>query len=593
MTALPPLTPRYRAIRLLGEGGVAQVWLALDRQRRQQVAIKILRAQYAEDEGILRRFHREAALIIQLDSPHIVTVYELDESTPTPFIVMEYVAGVDLRTVLHLDAPLEVDRALRWVRDIAAGIAVAHNTGLIHRDLKPANILITPDGSPKITDFGIAYEVAGARLTEPSNVWGTSHYLAPEQGLGQPLTPATDVYSLGVLLFEMLTGTLPFPGDDPIQVTLAHIQQPAPSVNRYQPTIPAGVAELVARMLAKEPAVRPADGATLQRILGRYVDGANDATIVHDGEFPLATVASRTRPRPITSRRFPRNVGIAIVLAVLVVAIGAGGIAAWNAAAFEDAPPVVPLVVAATATASPTPTRTPRPSATPTRTPTPAPTARSNNGEDAIAVEVNSPILPDGDLADWRAFPTVAIDQITRGRERWSGQSDLSGSVAFAWDADNLYLSVERRDDTHLQTTSGENLYQGDVVELWLDTDVQGDYTVAEANGDDFQIVLSAGDFGSRRAEGYIMYPLPRDDTRSRAIRIRALPLPNGYTLEAAIPWSLLDVRPRADFTLGYAVVLSDIDTPTTLESQTQLTTTPRPPFLNPSTFGNLLLTNN
>jgi serine/threonine protein kinase len=580
---------RFRTIRLLGAGGVAEVWLAFDRRRREQVALKILRAQYAQDEGLLRRFRREAALITGLHSPYVVRVHGLEEEEGSPpILVMEYVPGADLKILLQLDGSMEPTYALTLLRQIATGVAVAHRAGLVHRDLKPANILMTPDGTPKITDFGIAHDTAGAGMTEPGQTWGTSAYLAPEQALGHPVTSATDIYSLGVILFEMLTGRVPFVGEDPVQVALAHIQQPTPSVHTLNPLIPPGIEQLVARMMAKEPTARPADGAALVAILDRYLEGGDTPTVLHDSTT-LQNKRQGATPSP-RSKIMPRRNRWGWMVALLALLLLGGGFAASQEWLGQNASPVEANTASETKGLAFVPTPTLTPTATPSPTPTPLPTRREGNGTDAIARQVTEPMLVDGNLGEWGRFPIVTIDNLTLGTERWGGPGDLSGTIAFAWDERYLYVAVDRRDEVHVQTTTGEALYRGDTVEVWLDVDVGGDYDTAEANQDDFQIVLSAGDFGTRRAEAYVAYPLPFNTNRNRLVQVRAAPLPNGYTLEAAIAWELLGISPTADFTVGYAVVLNDIDEPVITDLQSQLTTTPQSPFLKPQTFGNLHL---
>jgi hypothetical protein len=218
------------------------------------------------------------------------------------------------------------------------------------------------------------------------------------------------------------------------------------------------------------------------------------------------------------------------------------------------------------------------------------PTRREGNGPDARPARLSTPVLLDGNINEWGSTPFLSLDYVTFGLEQWSGSADLSGSAAFAWERETLYLAIQRRDDRHIQERSGEDLYRGDVVELWLDVDVSGDYLATDANQDDFQIGFSAGDFTGRRAEAYLFYPAPAGAERSRQVRVRAAPQPDGYTLEAAIPWEVLGVTPRAGLTLGYAVVFSDIDNPERDEAESQLTTTPAAPFRNPTAFANLTL---
>ena len=249
---------------------MAQVWLAQDESLERLVALKRLRREYAQDATLLARFRREAKTIARLNSPYIVQIYDVGMNESDSFIVMEYVEGQDLKKLLELKGPLSVAGALNLMRDIITGVAIAHEAGLIHRDLKPANILISKRGQIKITDFGIARDLAKRGMTQPGTVWGTSDYMAPEQAMGQSASPAMDVYSLGVLMFEILSGKLPYPGNDPMVVMMAHIQKPVPSLHRVAPLVPKNLSNLVARMMAKNPTSRPQDGVALLKILNNY-----------------------------------------------------------------------------------------------------------------------------------------------------------------------------------------------------------------------------------------------------------------------------------------------------------------------------------
>lgn len=384
---------RYRLQRLLGEGGMAEVWLGVDERMQRAVAIKLLRPQYAKDQALLERFRREAEIVAQLNSPHIVQVYDVGQSASTSFIVMEYVEGQDLKELLRFDAPLPVERALQLLRDIAEGVGVAHHAGLIHRDLKPGNVLLSQRGDVKVTDFGVARQIAGAALTEPGTVWGTSHYLAPEQARGATLSPASDVYALGVILFEMLTGALPFTSDDPVAVAIAHIQEPPPDVQTLNPGVPAGVAHLVARLLSKAPERRPADGKALVKILDSYKSGSGSLTTVQptaeatdDAPAPRPVRPMRVAERPVappppSARPAPPTravwIGGGIIAALaLCVLVGAFALRRPDNSAAESpgggsvptattAPTVsitVPVVVAGPGTPSTTATLSPEPS---------------------------------------------------------------------------------------------------------------------------------------------------------------------------------------------------------------------------------------
>ncbi len=608
---------RFRLQRLLGEGGVAEVWLAQDESTGQAVALKVLRTQYIKNEGLLERFRREATLISQVSSPYIVQILGVNVGGNPSFLVLEYVDGQDLKEWLQFHAPLPVEQALTLLRDISRGVAAAHAVGLIHRDLKPGNVLLSSSGALKITDFGIARAVAAGALTEPGMVWGTSHYLAPEQAASLALSPATDVYALGVILFEMLTGRVPFPGDDPVAVAIAHLQEPVPDVQALRPSVPAGVARLVKRMMDKSPERRPRDGAALLQIVEGYLSRAGGATTHRPTLEEIDVAPRRAHPRAAAhAKALPIRLWAPFVAVLLLGVMVAGAILLLRArpplvggatgrndekgSAIVGQTPALPTFSPVREAAS---QALPRPSATPSYTPTVTPTAtpaqqrlRVGNGPDAIA-EYNAParITVDGNLNEWSS-QWVPLTNRVHGVERWSGLNDLSGQAAFAWDETFLYLAVERTDDFHVQdeTQVGYDLYRGDAVELWLDSNLTGDFDEPAANepgglADDFQFALGAGNYSTLRPEGVVLFPR-RDEEWNRQVRVRAEPLPNGYTLEVSIPWALMGVTARDNLALGYAIVLNDNDPPASDDPQTQIASTQEQPFQQPLTFGNLIL---
>ena len=271
---------RYRLLRLLGEGGMAQVWLAQDESLERKVALKRLRPQFAQDASLLARFRREARTVARLNSPYIVQIYDVGMNEQDSFIVMEFVDGQDLKKLLRLQAPLSVDETLELMRALTTGVATAHEAGLIHRDLKPANILISKRGQIKISDFGIARDLTKAGMTQPGTIWGTSDYMAPEQAMGEQPAPTMDVYSLGVMMFEMLSGERPYTGRDATAVMMAHINKPVPSLRRIMPSVPENLSRLVVRLMSKNPASRPQDAGALLNILSNY-GGSAKTTILH------------------------------------------------------------------------------------------------------------------------------------------------------------------------------------------------------------------------------------------------------------------------------------------------------------------------
>ncbi len=250
---------RYVVGEELGQGSDATVFRGQDLRLGRDVALKFLRPELQADPTFVTRFEREARSVARLDHPHIVPVYEYGEALGTRYLVMQYLPGGDLRARLR-DGPLAVERALRIAADIAAALGSAHAQGIVHRDVKPANILLTEDGRAKMTDFGIAKMLDVPALTATAALLGTPHYLAPEQASGGAITPATDVYALGVVLFEMLAGRHLFEGESFVQVAMQHLHADPPRLSDLNPAVPSSLAAVVSRALAKDPAARFADG---------------------------------------------------------------------------------------------------------------------------------------------------------------------------------------------------------------------------------------------------------------------------------------------------------------------------------------------
>ena len=263
---------RYRLDSRIATGGMGEVWRATDTALSREVAVKVLKAEYADDPAFRQRFAIEARHAAALHHPGVAGVFDFGEAhgagiadgsgVPRPFLVMELVEGEPLSTLLRqgLDSQRNLDRDA--VRDLLAqagdAIGAAHAAGIVHRDVKPANLMVTPSGQLKVTDFGIARAADGAGITQTGAVMGTPQYLSPEQAQGQPATPRSDVYSLGVVAFECLAGRRPFEADSPVATALAHIREPVPDLPA---DVPADLAAVVRRALAKDPADRYADGA--------------------------------------------------------------------------------------------------------------------------------------------------------------------------------------------------------------------------------------------------------------------------------------------------------------------------------------------
>ncbi len=255
---------RYALTRSIGGGGMAEVFLAHDGVLDRDVALKVLRGQYTNDEEFVERFRREARSAASLSHPNIVPVYDRgDTEDGSHYIAMEYVSGGTLKERLDERGPIEPDRALAATAQVAEALWAAHERGVIHRDIKPHNILLTETGHLKVTDFGIARAASAVTISATNAVFGTAGYLSPEQALGEPATPRSDLYSLGIVLYEMLTGVVPYRADNPVAVCMKHVTEPLRSPRKLDPTIPAAVDALVAKMLAKDPADRPASASEL------------------------------------------------------------------------------------------------------------------------------------------------------------------------------------------------------------------------------------------------------------------------------------------------------------------------------------------
>ena len=251
------LDQRYELQELIGGGGMADVYRAQDLLLNRPVAVKILHEQFKSDTEFINKFNREAQAAARLSHPNIVNIYDVGVMDDAHYIVMEYVPGRTLKDRIKQEGHLSVSDALQVAKDIARALAHAHANNLVHCDIKPHNILMMPDGSAKVADFGIARAVTESTMTYTGNVVGSVHYFSPEQAKGTMITPKSDVYSLGVVLYEMLTGALPFTGETPVSIAMKHLQEEPVSVRELDPAIPPVVEAIVARAMSKDPAMRP------------------------------------------------------------------------------------------------------------------------------------------------------------------------------------------------------------------------------------------------------------------------------------------------------------------------------------------------
>lgn len=244
---------RYRIIKQIGRGGMADVYLAKDLiLDGEEVAVKVLRTNYQTDPIAVARFQREARAMADLDHPHIVRITDIGEEDGQQYLAMEYVAGLDLKRYIKEHYPLSNEEAVRIMGQILLAMRLAHTKGIVHRDLKPQNILLTPDGTAKVTDFGIAVAFAETSLTQTNSMLGSVHYLSPEQARGSKATVQSDIYAMGIIFYEMLTGHIPYDGDSAVTIALQHFQKPLPSVIAENPSVPQALENVVIKATAKK-----------------------------------------------------------------------------------------------------------------------------------------------------------------------------------------------------------------------------------------------------------------------------------------------------------------------------------------------------
>jgi serine/threonine-protein kinase len=309
------LSGRYRLESKLGSGGMSTVYLATDETLERDVAVKLLHAEISDQPDQIERFRREARSVAQLSHPNIVSVIDAGEDGGHPYIVFEYIEGETLKQRIDDAGRLPLDEAAAYAIEVGRGLAVAHARNLVHRDVKPQNVLIDPEGRAKVTDFGIARSLEKDGLTATGRVLGTTDYVAPEQAMGQQIDPRSDVYSLGVLLWEMLTGDVPFHAETQVGVAMKHVNEPLPDVQRRRPEVSAALAAVVETATAKDPDKRyPGMAAMLSDLeaaLEVEVARAGGST----GEVTTVLDSVPRKRRRILTRRSVSWAGILLVLA--------------------------------------------------------------------------------------------------------------------------------------------------------------------------------------------------------------------------------------------------------------------------------------
>ncbi len=357
---------RYELGRQLGAGGMARVYLGHDRILDRQVAVKVLSEPYASDPQFVERFRREASAAAGLSHPNIVAVYDRGEADGSYYIVMEYLRGPDLKQVIRSRAPLPATEAIDNAQQILAALGAAHRSDLVHRDVKPQNVMVAEDGHLKVTDFGIARAGAESDMTEAGSVIGTAQYLSPEQARGNDVTSASDCYSVGIVLYEMLTGRVPFDGGPPVAVAMKQITDEPVSPRIVEPSVPRELEVVVLRALAKRPSERYRTAEEMSRALTEArsaIDGSGGTTRV----IPAAEDTGRTRvigptagatrvappppsAPPAPRRRWPLVVGALVLL--VAIAVGAFALLSGGGGAKTVAVPRVEGLTEAAAVAA-------------------------------------------------------------------------------------------------------------------------------------------------------------------------------------------------------------------------------------------------
>lgn len=337
---------RYQTEEKIGAGGMAIVYKAKDMLLNRTVAIKVLREQFASDEGFIRRFRREAQSAASLSHHNIVSVYDVGKEGSNEYIVMEYVKGQTLKDIIRNHAPLSQDQAIHIVRQIAEALKHAHANNIIHRDIKPQNILITTDGRAKVTDFGIARAASASTLTHTGDIVGSVHYLSPEQAKGAPTTAQSDIYSLGIILYELIAGRLPYDGDTPITIALKHIQEEVELPGKLVPGVSPELETVILKALAKAPEDRYKNASEFLQDLDKVeagetivwekgsLNGSRDVTQtqVHKGMREQVTSKdNKSNKAVLNNKKFYQKIPLPVmVAAILVIIIGVVAFGMWS-----------------------------------------------------------------------------------------------------------------------------------------------------------------------------------------------------------------------------------------------------------------------
>ncbi len=616
---------QYLIERHLARGGMADVYLARDVYLQRPVALKIMLPALTQDKELTARFQREAQAIAKLNHPNIIQIYTTGlTANGSPYLAMQYIPGGSLQeemTQLAGNAkPLSTQRVLTLAEQVADALRAAHKAGITHRDLKPSNILLREDGTAVVTDLGIAaVQEASARLTRTGHVMGTPYYMSPEQATGKPVDGRADIYALGVIMYEMLSGTVPFKADSPLAILSQHLYEPPPPLIERRRDLSVATYQTVETCLQKEPDKRFQTAEQLRVALNQALQAETNPRLKATELLDTPTRQTAVAPTPSTPtppapdprqrpRWLPYAAGGAVAVALILAAVifwpdgdGEGNVVptavSQSAASSDLAVTVFPtstLPAEPTATIAPVDTAIPNPTDTPPPTNTPPPTPIPP----IVATNANAPFFSsaptiDGNLNEWLGVTPILAAHRTFEDAGWDGSEDLTAAWQLAWDNSNLYLAVTVSDDIHAQNQSGNLIFQGDSVDMQLDTNRAGDLSNS-LSGDDFQITFSPGDFNTlppsvwrwtADSNGRIV------DAPDHGIIVQAQRTATGYTIEAAVPWRDLNVTPSSGMVLGASLNATDNDRVGTAVQELFYSHVASRTLLSPNTWGTLTLT--
>ena len=593
----------FRIIRLIAQGGMAEVYEAHQESLGRTVALKVLLPAFSQQEELVSRFEREGRAAAQLSHPNIIQVFAVGQSPEgRPFLAMEYCPRGSLETWLdQLSSQAQaapVDQALKITRRIAQALGVAHIAGIVHRDLKPSNILFREDGSPVVADLGIAAVRSSARLTQTGTILGTPHYMSPEQAKGDPVDGRSDLYSLGIILYEMLAGRRPFEAAETPALLHQQVYERPNPLDQVQPGLSNKIYSIVDRCLKKAPEARYQSAAELEAAL-------SDALAIEG-----VTVTPTNPVRAVVRRSWWLVFGVIILIVILFYLIQLDNSAqpveqsGINDDATVDVAPV-PTLMLSTEAVRPTSTTAPvlaSSSQVELRTitqesqqqaATSIPVRAVIHSADIIGSYTNKPPIINGDLNEWLDQTFFGSDHLVYSAAGWDGSQDLSAYWSLIWDETYLYVAVDVIDNLHVQTQTGSQSYRGDSLEIQIDTDLAGDRDQNLLNVDDFQIALSPGNFGDLVPEAHRF----RGNTNGQILSVHghniiiaAKQNSSGYTIEAAIPWADMFTSPSVDMEFGVALNANDNDAPGTSEQEVQMSSAPLRTLTQPSSWGTLRL---